>query len=171
MPSSSDARIACKTGESSVTEDLRATKKAAKRDALRQRQSPTRVTEASSRATKRKTMTFDDARQSSRKKDQIRQSTRREMRGVLEKRFHDKMSRYTHSRDKRQHANDKQSAATIQYKLRRARIIVYGTIIIVPKRILALTARHLRCKTTRILNPVTYKEQNPSIRTTSASVI
>jgi hypothetical protein len=41
------------------------------------------------------------------REDQIRQSTRREMRGELEKRYHDKMSRYTHSRDKRQHANDK----------------------------------------------------------------
>jgi len=39
--------------------------------------------------------------------DQIRQSTRREMRGELEKRFHDKMNRYTHSRDKRQNAYDK----------------------------------------------------------------
>ncbi len=35
---------------------------------------------------------------------QIRQSTRREMRGELEKRYHDKMSRYTYSRDKRQNA-------------------------------------------------------------------
>jgi len=35
------------------------------------------------------------------REDQIRQSTRREMRGELEKQFHDKMSRYTHSRDKR----------------------------------------------------------------------
>ncbi len=34
------------------------------------------------------------------REDQIRQSTRREMHGELEKRFHDKMSHYTHSRDK-----------------------------------------------------------------------
>ena len=39
--------------------------------------------------------------------EQIRQSTRREMRVELEKKFHDKMSRYTHSRDKRQNANNK----------------------------------------------------------------
>jgi hypothetical protein len=39
--------------------------------------------------------------------DQIQQSTRRKMRGELEKRFYDKMSRYTHSCDKRQHANNK----------------------------------------------------------------
>jgi hypothetical protein len=39
--------------------------------------------------------------------EQIRQSTRRKMRGELEQRFHDKMGRYTHSRDKRQHANNK----------------------------------------------------------------
>ncbi len=41
------------------------------------------------------------------REDQIRQSTRREMRGELEKRFHDTMSCYTHSCDKGQHANDK----------------------------------------------------------------
>jgi hypothetical protein len=39
--------------------------------------------------------------------DQIRQSARREMRGELEHWFHDKMSRYTQSREKRQHANDR----------------------------------------------------------------
>ena len=39
--------------------------------------------------------------------DQIRQSARREMRGELEHRFHDKMGRYTQSREKRQHANDR----------------------------------------------------------------
>jgi len=38
--------------------------------------------------------------------DQIRQSARREMRGELEHRFHDKMGRYTQSRERRQHAND-----------------------------------------------------------------
>ena len=41
------------------------------------------------------------------REDQIRQSTRREMRGELEKRFHDKMNRYTHSRYKRQNVYDK----------------------------------------------------------------
>ena len=39
--------------------------------------------------------------------DHIRQSTRRKMRGELEKRYHDKMSRYTYSRDKRQNAYNK----------------------------------------------------------------
>ena len=39
--------------------------------------------------------------------DQIRQSARREMRGKLEHWFHDKMGRYTQSRERRQHANDK----------------------------------------------------------------
>ena len=43
--------------------------------------------------------------------------------------------------------------------------------IVVPKRILAMNARHLRRETTRILNPVTCMEQNPSIRTTRARVI
>jgi hypothetical protein len=38
---------------------------------------------------------------------QIRQSTRRKMHGELEKRFHAKMSCYTHSCDKRQHSYDK----------------------------------------------------------------
>ena len=62
--------------------------------------------------------------------EQIRQSTRREMRGELEKRFHNKMSRYTHSRNKRQNAynkhgcndNSKQVASTSNcewYKNRR----------------------------------------------------
>ena len=39
--------------------------------------------------------------------EQIRQSTRRKMHGELVKRFHDKMSRYTHSRDKRQNTYNK----------------------------------------------------------------
>ena len=39
--------------------------------------------------------------------EQIRQSTRCKMCGELGKRFHDKMSRYTHSRDKQQNAYNK----------------------------------------------------------------
>jgi hypothetical protein len=61
-------------------------------------------------------------------------------------------------------------AMTIQNEL-RAGTIVNGTMVVVPKRILTVTARHLRRETTRILNPVTCMAQNPSIRVTSANVI
>ena len=49
---------------------------------------------------------FDGSLQQKRE-DQIRQSTRREMCSELEKWFHNKMSRYTHSNDKWQHTYDK----------------------------------------------------------------
>ena len=62
-------------------------------------------------------------------------------------------------------------AATIQSELRRARIIVYGTILFVPERILAVTARHLRRKRTRTLSPVTCMDQTASIPTSSARAI
>jgi hypothetical protein len=41
------------------------------------------------------------------REEQIRQSARREMRGELEHRFHDKMGRYTQARERRQHASDR----------------------------------------------------------------
>ena len=62
-------------------------------------------------------------------------------------------------------------AMTISNELRRTRTIVKGTIIVVPKRILAVTAKHLQHETTRISSPVTCMDRNPSIRTTSAGII
>ena len=100
--------------------------------------------------------------------DQIRQSTRRKMRGELEKKVSRQMSHYTYSRDKRQKTNA--DVTTTQHEL-RAQTIVNGTIVVVPKRILEVTARPLQRNTTRILNPATCMERNPSIRITSAGVI
>jgi hypothetical protein len=104
------------------------------------------------------------------REDQIRQSTRCKMRGELEKRYHDKMSRYTHSRDKRQHANDK-CGHDDNSKRVASNTNNCARLIIVPERIFAVTARHLRRERTRTLSPVTCMEWSPSICMTSAGVI
>ena len=54
---------------------------------------------------------------------------------------------------------------------RRARIIVPGTILIVPVRILAVNASHLRSIRTRTLSPVTCMAKIANIPTTSARAI
>ena len=80
------------------------------------------------------------------------------------------MSRYTFSCDKWQNAYNKRGRDDNSKRV-IARTNRNGTIVIVPKRILAVSARHLQHKTTMILNPVMCMERNPSIHMTSAAII